>query len=131
MSGKPAARQGDAVTCPACGKAIVASGSSDVTFEYQPAARAGDTCTCGAPLTQNVSGTVFINGRPALFMGSSAENGGVIISGAGTVVIGDQVVPADFEPPSPMPGVSLSRPATPATPSAWRVEPGDPAPLGL
>ncbi|PAU56082.1 PAAR domain-containing protein, partial [Pseudomonas indica] len=131
MSGKPAARQGDAVTCPVCGKAIVASGSSDVTFEHQPAARAGDTCTCGAPLTQNVSGTVFINGRPALFMGSSAENGGVIISGAGTVVIGDQVVPADFEPPSPMPGVPLARPATPATPSAWHEEPGDPAPLGL
>ncbi|SDJ39026.1 PAAR domain-containing protein [Pseudomonas indica] len=131
MSGKPAARQGDAVTCPACGKAIVASGSSDVTFEHQPAARAGDTCICGAPLTQNMSSTVLINGRPALFMGSSAENRGVIISGAGTVVIGDQVVPADFEPPSPMPGVPLARPATPATPSAWREEPGDPAPLGL
>ncbi|MBU3058528.1 PAAR domain-containing protein [Pseudomonas indica] len=131
MSGKPAARQGDAVTCPACGKAIVASGSSDVTFEYQPAARAGDTCTCGAPLTRDVSSTVLINGRPALFMGSSAENGGVIISGAGTVVIGDQVVPANFELPSPMPGVPLARPATPATPSAWREEPGDPAPLGL
>ncbi|WP_288493459.1 PAAR domain-containing protein [uncultured Pseudomonas sp.] len=41
MSGKPAARLGDAVACPKCGSTALVQGSADVTFDGLPAATLG------------------------------------------------------------------------------------------
>lgn len=56
MSGKPAARQGDATLCPlpGHGNSPIATGSPDVLIDGLPAARMGDTTACGAALNGNV-----------------------------------------------------------------------------
>ncbi len=74
MSGKPAARLGDATSCPKKGHGDnpIASGSPDVFFDGLPAARAGDTTACGSTLTSNLIPNVLINGKPAATLGTSA-----------------------------------------------------------
>ncbi|WP_323156534.1 PAAR domain-containing protein, partial [Pseudomonas oryzihabitans] len=88
MSGKPAARLGDAVACPKCGATALVQGSSDVSFDGLPAATLGHACGCGAALSAAVIPTVLINGRPAAVLGSLTSHGGVVIGGSGSVIIG-------------------------------------------
>lgn len=90
MAGQPAARVGDATDCPHSGhgKNPIATGSPDVLIEGASAAREGDTSACGGALAEQLSGTVFINGKAAATVGSVGSHGNVVISGAGTVIIG-------------------------------------------
>lgn len=104
MSGKPAARVTDPITCPIPGHGTnsIASGSSDVFFNGLAAARLGDTCTCGQALNGGFSSTVFINGLNAMTLDSSASHGGLVIGGSGNIIIGDTHTPAPFIPPLPI-----------------------------
>lgn len=88
MSGKPAARLGDAVACPKCGSTALVQGSADVTFDGLPAATLGHACGCGAALSAAVIPNVLINGRPAAVLGSLTSHGGVVVGGSGSVIIG-------------------------------------------
>lgn len=88
MSGKPAARLGDAVACPKCGTAALSQGSADLAFDGLPAATLGHACGCSAVLSAAVIPTVLINGRPAAVLGSLTSHGGVVIGGSGSVIIG-------------------------------------------
>jgi len=88
MSGKPAARLGDAVACLKCGSTALVQGSADVTFDGLPAATLGHACGCGAALSAAVIPNVLINGRPAAVLGSLTSHGGVVVGGSGTVIIG-------------------------------------------
>lgn len=119
MSGKPAARQGDAVVCPRCGENQIASGSPDVLFNGLPAARQGDCTTCGAALNVRVVPNVLINGQPAVVMGSHDSHGGVVIGGSATVLIGEQFSPAMREPIADVRDAAALQPA-PASPAAER-----------
>ena len=55
--GAPAARVGDAHSCPLRGHGVkpIASGSGKVTIQGAPAARTGDTAGCGASLVAGQS----------------------------------------------------------------------------
>lgn len=87
MSGKPAARKGDPT---ADGDANpIDSGSPDVLFDGLPAAREGDTTECGSELCDKLSSTVLINGKAAVMVDSEGTVGNVVMSGSGTVLIGD------------------------------------------
>ena len=96
MSGKPAARQGDATLCPlpGHGNSPIATGSPDVLIDGLPAARMGDTTACGAALNGNVIPNVLINGQPAVVQGSLGSHGNVVIGGSGTVIIGNSAAGA-------------------------------------
>ncbi|MGF1879153.1 PAAR domain-containing protein [Photobacterium frigidiphilum] len=56
-----------------------------------PAARVGDMMVCVGPSDSIAKGSasVFINGKPAARMGDKSSHNGVIISGDGSVLIGD------------------------------------------
>ncbi|EGQ8022446.1 PAAR domain-containing protein [Vibrio vulnificus] len=108
MSKKPAARISDFHVCPKkTGKVPhvggpIVNGSPNVFIEGLPAAREGDSIVCVGP-ADSISGgssSVFINGKPAARLGDSSSHGGVIISGAGTVLIGDAGIVVQ---PSPAP----------------------------
>ena len=100
MSGKPAARQGDATLCPlpGHGNSPIATGSPDVLIDGLPAARMGDTTACGAALNGNVNPNLLINGQPAVVQGSLGSHGNVVIGGSGTVIIGTGVAGAASSP---------------------------------
>lgn len=100
MSGKPAARQGDATLCPlpGHGNSPIATGSPDVLIDGLPAARMGDTTACGAALNGNVIPNLLINGQPAVVQGSLGSHGNVVIGGSGTVIIGTGVAGAASSP---------------------------------
>jgi uncharacterized Zn-binding protein involved in type VI secretion len=93
----PAARITDLHTCPQVSGTVphvggpIETGSPDVIIGGQPAARVSDQAVCVGPSDAIVQGsaTVFINGRPAARLGDMTAHGGVIISGCGTVIIGD------------------------------------------
>ncbi|WOD13286.1 PAAR domain-containing protein [Pseudomonas sp. NyZ704] len=93
MSGKPAARQGDATQCPkkGHGSSTIVSGSPDVSFNGMPAARLGDKTACGSTITGQVIPNVLINGRPAVVTGSTGAHGDVVIGGSGNIFIGGAV----------------------------------------
>lgn len=144
MSGKPAARLGDPSRCPKTGHGNnpIVTGSPDVLFDGQPAARSGDATGCGSALTGNLIPNVLINGKPAATLGSLGDHGNAIVSGSGTVSIGNTHTPASFTPPAPLhPALTAAlaptsvptqpQPAVPWAARAWREEPGDPAPLDL
>ncbi|MBX8566006.1 PAAR domain-containing protein [Pseudomonas cichorii] len=105
MSGKPAARITDPTSCPQPGHGVnpIASGSPDVFFDGLAAARQNDKSACGSPIVGDVASTVLINGMPAATVGSTGAHGNNVISGSGTVIIGNTHTPADFIPPSAMP----------------------------
>lgn len=105
MSGKPAARLSDPTACPIPGHGVnpIAAGSSDVLFDGLPAARQGDPSACGGAMVANVIPNVLINGKPAVVVGSVGSHGNVVVGGSGTVVIGDQFLPAVFLPPAEIP----------------------------
>lgn len=94
---KPAARMGDMHTCPAFAGikphkgGPILEGSPDVLIEGKPAARVGDKAQCevGGPDTI-VDGApmVLINGKPAATLDSKTAHGGVVVAGAGQVLIG-------------------------------------------
>jgi uncharacterized Zn-binding protein involved in type VI secretion len=143
MSGKPAARIGDTVICPKCGQNAIVTGISSVIFENMPAATETQGCACGSTITGNVIPNVLIGGFPAAAQGSTGSHGSMVISGAGSVIIGNSHTPGPFTPPAPLAisasaaqALAPSAPSLPQRPSAplarsWQEEPGDPAPLGL
>ncbi|MBU2065061.1 MAG: DUF2235 domain-containing protein [Gammaproteobacteria bacterium] len=143
MSGKPAARIGDTVSCPKCGQNAVVTGVSSVIFDNMPAATQTQGCACGSTITGNVIANVLIGGLPAATVGSTGTHGSVVMSGSPTVIIGNSHTPTPVTPPTPMSITasaaqalapsSPSLPQRPGTPLArsWQEEPGDPAPLGL
>ncbi|MFT6463930.1 PAAR domain-containing protein [Halopseudomonas sp.] len=93
MSGKPAARQGDATQCPkkGHGSSTIVSGSPDVSFNGMPAARLGDKTACGSTINGQVIPNVLINGRPAVVTGSTGAHGDLVIGGSGNIFIGGAV----------------------------------------
>ncbi|WP_313553745.1 PAAR domain-containing protein [Stutzerimonas nitrititolerans] len=102
MSGKPAARAGDPTACPKTGHGNnpITSGSPDVLFDGLPAARQGDPTGCGSALSGNLIANVLINGKPVATLDSLGDHGNVIISGSGSIIIGNTPVPAPFSPPA-------------------------------
>jgi uncharacterized Zn-binding protein involved in type VI secretion len=57
---------------------------------FMPAAVVGNLCTCVGPpdAIARGSATVLIGGMPAARMGDNTVHGGVIVTGAPTVMIG-------------------------------------------
>lgn len=94
MSGKPAARITDPTACPVPGHGTnpLVDGSPDVFYDGLSAARLGDKSACGSPITQAVASSVLINGKPAATLGSVGAHGNNVISGSGTVIIGDVAI---------------------------------------
>ena len=94
---RPAARTGDAHTCPAStptahvGGPILGPGVPTVRTGGAPAAIVGDVASCAGPSDTCVTGsrTVWIGGRPAARLGDRTAHGGVIASGLSTVLLGD------------------------------------------
>lgn len=94
--GPPAARLGDAHTCPMVTALVPHVGGPIITGCYtvliggQPAARVGDTLTCVGPpdIIAKGSATVIIGGMPQARLGDMTVHGGVIVVGAPTVLIG-------------------------------------------
>jgi uncharacterized Zn-binding protein involved in type VI secretion len=86
----PAARVGDAHTCPIHGGGpVLPPCSISVIIGGMPAARVGDLALCAPPDAIAVgSTTVLINGMPAARMGDATAHGGVVASGCPTVIIG-------------------------------------------
>lgn len=93
----PAARLTDMHTCPMVtgtvphvGGPVVTPGVPTVIVEFLPAAVVTDMCVCVGPPDTIVagSGTVIIGGRPAARMGDRTAHGGVIVTGAPTVLVG-------------------------------------------
>jgi uncharacterized Zn-binding protein involved in type VI secretion len=76
---------------PHVGGPITGSGASTVLIENKPAAVVGDMCVCVGPPDVIVQGSssVIICGKSAVRVGDVTAHGGVITSGASTVVIGD------------------------------------------
>ncbi|MCM0082527.1 PAAR domain-containing protein [Geomonas sp. Red32] len=87
LSGRPAARIGDSVSCPIHGETSIVSGSPNTYHDNQPAARVGDRIACGDTIIEG-SNCVLINGKPAAFVGCSTAHGGKITSGSSNVFIG-------------------------------------------
>ena len=92
----PAARILDNHTCPMTTGTVphvggpIIVGAPTVIVCGMPQARVGDTAICiGPPDTiAKGSGTVIVAGSPAARLGDSTAHGGVIVSGAPTVIIG-------------------------------------------
>lgn len=93
----PAARLTDMQTCPMVtgvvphvGGPIIGPGVPTVLIAKMPAAVIGDNCTCVGPPSTIAKGsaTVMIGGKPAARLGDSTAHGGVIVTGAPTVMIG-------------------------------------------
>ncbi|MFP3676907.1 PAAR domain-containing protein [Pseudomonas sp. SIMBA_041] len=103
MSGKPAARKTDSVSCPRCGGTAIESGSPDVFFDGLPAARVTDCTTCGSVLTMGAMSSVQINGQAALVTGSQGSHGDTITGGSSTIIIGNSFTATPVSPVSPMP----------------------------
>ncbi|MBM3767173.1 MAG: type VI secretion protein [Acidobacteria bacterium] len=92
----PAARVSDLHTCPLTdpkphvGGPILPPGSPTVLIDGRPAARVTDLAVCTGPPDAIAVGstTVLIGGLPAARMGDPTVHGGVIVTGAPTVIIG-------------------------------------------
>jgi uncharacterized Zn-binding protein involved in type VI secretion len=94
----PAARISDMHTCPMVnpgpvphvGGPVLPPGVPTVIIAGMPAAVVGNMCTCVGPPDTIVKGsaTVIIGGMPAARLGDSTAHGGVIVTGAPTVMIG-------------------------------------------
>lgn len=85
----PAARLTDMHTCPFGGGPVTAVGDPTVLIAGLPAARMSDECTCVGP-DAIVMGcpTVLIGNLMAARMGDPTARGGIIATGAPTVIIG-------------------------------------------
>jgi uncharacterized Zn-binding protein involved in type VI secretion len=93
----PAARITDMHTCPMVtvlvphvGGPIIPPCCPTVIIAGMPAARVGDLCICTGPPDVIALGsfTVFIGGMQAARIGDITAHGGLIVSGAPTVMIG-------------------------------------------
>lgn len=93
----PAARITDMHTCPMVtvlvphvGGPIIPPCCPTVIVSGMPAARVGDMCICTGPPDVIALGsfTVFIGGMQAARIGDMTAHGGMIVSGAPTVIIG-------------------------------------------
>ena len=93
----PAARISDMHTCPMVngvvphvGGPIIPACCPTVIIVGMPAARICDMCICTGPTDVIVKGsaTVLIGGSPAARIGDMTAHGGVIVSGAPTVIVG-------------------------------------------
>jgi uncharacterized Zn-binding protein involved in type VI secretion len=75
---------------PHVGGPILPPGIPTVIVAGMPAAVVGTLCTCVGPPDSIVKGstTVVIGGMPAARMGDNTAHGGVIVTGAPTVMIG-------------------------------------------
>ena len=93
-----AARQGDAGV-PHCSAYVIATASADVKINGRGAARVADVSTphlrpggkrCGGHIAPIIVGSssVFINGRPAAFVGSKLGACTAVATGSADVVIG-------------------------------------------
>jgi len=94
---RPAARITDMHACPMftgpvphVGGPILPPGTPTVLIAGLPAATVTGTAVCSGPPDVIVMGSmkVLIGGKPAARMGDSTAHGGVIVSGAPTVLIG-------------------------------------------
>ena len=94
----PAARIGDMHTCPMVNPGPVphvggpvVKGQLNVLTMGMPQARISDQCVCAGPPDVIIKGsaTVICGGLPAARLGDNTAHGGVIVSGAPTVLIGD------------------------------------------
>ncbi len=94
----PAARITDMHTCPMVSPGPVphvggpvVKGQPNVLTCFMPQARITDTCVCVGPPDVIVKGsvTVHVGGLPAARIGDTTAHGGIIVSGAPTVLIGD------------------------------------------
>lgn len=94
--GQPAARITDQHVCPLVNVLVphvggpVITGAATVVICGIPAARIGDLAICVGPpdVIATGSATVLIEGRPAARIGDQTVHGGVIVTGAPTVLIG-------------------------------------------
>jgi uncharacterized Zn-binding protein involved in type VI secretion len=77
-------------TVPHVGGPVVMSSAPTVLIGGLPAAVVGDMCVCVGPPDVIVKGsaTVLFGGKPAARMGDMTAHGGVIVAGAGNVIIG-------------------------------------------
>ena len=94
---KPAARTGDAHTCPMVtgtvphvGGPLAGPGEPTVLVGGQPAAVVGDLGTCTGPPDNMTSGSasVLAGGKPLVRLGDSTAHGGVVVAGEPTVLVG-------------------------------------------
>jgi len=94
----PAARITDMHTCPLVSPGPVPhvggpviTGEPTVIVAGMPQARISDKCTCAGPPDVIVKGspTVIVGGMPAARMGDMTAHGGVIVTGAPNVLIGE------------------------------------------
>ena len=94
----PAARITDMHTCPMVNPGPVphvggpvVKGQPNVLTCMMPQARISDMCVCVGPPDVIVKGsaTVLVGSLPAARLGDTTAHGGVIVSGAPTVLIGD------------------------------------------
>lgn len=92
-----AARVSDMHTCPLVtgvvphvGGPILPPGAQTVLIAGRPAATVGGLCSCVGPpdMIAKGSSSVVINGKPAARLGDPTVHGGVITTGAPTVLIG-------------------------------------------
>jgi uncharacterized Zn-binding protein involved in type VI secretion len=77
-------------TVPHVGGPILGPGSATVLIGGLPAAVVGDMSVCTGPPDTNIMGssTVLINGLPAARLGDTTVQGGSIVAGCPTVIIG-------------------------------------------
>jgi uncharacterized Zn-binding protein involved in type VI secretion len=90
---KPAARAGDAHSCPKTGNHAggpILEGSDNVFIAGMPAARVGDKIQCSGSDDIICEGepSVLINGRPAARLGDKTAQGGILVGGCASVQIG-------------------------------------------
>jgi uncharacterized Zn-binding protein involved in type VI secretion len=77
-------------TVPHVGGPVLGPGSANVLIEGLNAAVVGDMSACTGPPDTQIKGssTVFINGLPAARLGDTTAQGGSIVAGCPTVLIG-------------------------------------------
>ncbi|MAU52716.1 MAG: hypothetical protein CMN17_10150 [Roseovarius sp.] len=97
----PAARITDMHTCPLFSGPVphvggpVITGEPTVIVVGVPQARITDKCICAGPTDVIVKGspTVIVGGKPAARLGDMTAHGGVIVTGAPNVLIGEAAPP--------------------------------------
>jgi len=107
--GKPAARFGDIGSGHGCHfpPSNAVEGSENVIINGRPAVRLGDAFAVhvcpvdGGPhprVLASGSHSVLFNGRPAGRLGDSIDCGGVVLTGSGNVLIGEDVLSTSRKP---------------------------------
>jgi len=105
--GSPAARVSDQHICPMTsgtvphvGGPVLPPGEPTVQIGSLPSARLGDPALCVGPmdLISSASRSVVIGSKAAARLSDHCQHGGTIITGCGTVLIGDLVAGTVFNP---------------------------------